>query len=249
MLKPDPNYGGGVFRRRLRLAVVAREVEVDLEDGNHAFRLTLRHDGERVTAIEPTYIRHPFTTCPGSAAFLTALVGRPLDEPPDERRLPERRHSCTHVTDMARLALDHAREVGLQRLYDIAVDDERDGHSHARITCNGQPVHAWIIARQLITAPVELAGRPLMQGFHAWAREAFSGLALEAAIALQRGCFVAQTRRYTLTPVREHPAIGDGMPDGVCYSYSTPVVQRAERIEGSKRDFTHNADALLRFER
>ncbi len=247
MLIPDSNYGRGVFRRRLRLGVAARETRVDLEDGNHAFRLVLRHDGERITAIEPTYVRHPFTTCPGSARFLTDLVGRPLDDNPEERRLPERRHSCTHVTDMARLALDHVRDAGLRRLYDIEVDDECEGRSSTRITCDGQLVHEWIISRQAIVGPEELAGRPMMQGFHAWVRQEFTDLALEAAIALQRGWFVGQTRRYIMTPVRDHPATGDGMPDGVCYSYSEPVVRNAERIEGSKRDFTHDADALLRF--
>lgn len=249
MLTPDPDYGSGVFRRRLRLNVATREVHVELEDGNHAFRLALRHDGERITAIEPAYVRHPFTTCPGSAGFLTALVGRPLDDRPEDRRLPDRRHSCTHVTDMARLALDHVRDAGLRRLYDIEVDDECDGRSSTRISRDGQLVHEWIISRQVIVGPEELADRPMMQGFHAWVRQAFTGLALEAAIALQRGWFVAQTRRYRMTPVHEYPAIGDGMPEGVCYSYSTPAVQRAERIEGSKRDFTHRANALLRFDR
>jgi hypothetical protein len=71
----------------------------------------------------------------------------------------------------------------------------------------------------------------------------------EAAFMLQRGYFVAQARRYDTSPEREHPAIRDGMPDGVCYSYSTPAVQRAQRMEGSKRDFTNDPEALLRFER
>jgi len=249
MLRPNPNYGDGTFRRRVRLRVAARRVDVDLEDSNHAFRLVLTHDGERITAIEPEFVRHPFTTCPESGPYMAALAGRPLEGAPDVRRALATRVSCTHVTDMAGLALAHVGEHGLERLYDIAVDDERDGRTQARITCDGQVVHGWTVARHAVVAPDAHAGRPLLKGFHAWARDAFSGTRLEAAFALQRGYFVAQARRYDTTPEREHPASGDGLPDGVCYSYSTPAVQRALRIDGSKRDFGNDADALLLFRR
>jgi len=249
MLEPNPNYGGGIFRRRVRLRVAAREAHVDLEDSNHAFRLVPRHDGERITAIESDFVRHPFTTCPESGRSLERLVGGPLDGTLEVRRVLETRSNCTHLTDMAALALAHVRRNGFERLYDIAVDDERDGRTRARIAGDGQPMHDWIIARHAIIEPQALAGRPMMQGFHAWARTAFAGVPLEAALTLQRGYFVAQARRYSSSPEREHPAIGDGMPDGVCYSYSAPVVQLAQRIEASRRDFTDDADALLRFRR
>jgi hypothetical protein len=209
----------------------------------------LRHDGKRVTAIEPMAVRHPFTTCPEAARSLQGFVGQPLDGTLDTRRLLEPRVSCTHLTDMTGLAVAHAGDDSLTRLYDIAVDDERAGLARARIACDGAAVHDWAIARHAIVEPGVLAGRPMMQGFYAWASSTFSGLALEAALMLQRGYFVAQSRRYVTTPEREHPAVSDGLPEGVCYSYSTPALQRARRIEGSKRDFTNDADALLRFER
>ncbi|MGD9598344.1 MAG: DUF2889 domain-containing protein [Steroidobacteraceae bacterium] len=248
MLPPNPDFGTGLFRRRVRLRVAAHAAHVDLEDGVHAFRVSLRHDGARITAIEPTYVRHPFTTCPESASHLLAYVGRPLASIPDLRRALEKRHSCTHVTDMTALALAHVGEEGLTRLYDIVVDDEREGRTRARISSDGRAVHDWTLAHHLLVEPRVLVGRPVMQGFHAWASETFAGSAFEAALMLQRGYFVAQTRRFVITPVKAHPAIGDGMPDGVCYSYSTPVVQRAERIDGNRRDFTHDPDAMLRFD-
>ena len=249
MAEPNPNYGDGVFRRRVRIRVTSRQVHVDLEDSNHAFRLVLRHDGERVTAIEPEFVRHPFTTCPESGRYLAGFVGLPLHQVPDVRRALETRSSCTHVTDMTALALAHVGEQGLERVYDAEVDDERDGRTRARIICDGQAVHDWMVAGHAVVAPDVFAGRPMMRGFHAWAHEAFSGMEQEAAFMLQRGYFVAQARRYDTSPEREHPAIRDGMPDGVCYSYSTPAVQRAQRMEGSKRDFTNDPEALLRFER
>lgn len=249
MLGPNPQYGTGVFRRRVRIRAAARQVDVEIEDSNHAFRLVLRHDRAHVTALEPDYVRYPFTTCPGSADGLARLVGLPLDEAPDVRRRLETRSNCTHLVDMTALALAHVRDDGLQRLYDIAVDDEREGRTRARIACDGEPVHDWTVMRHAITEPAALAGRPMMQGFHAWARETFTGMPLEAAFALQRGYFVAQARRYDTSPERDHPALGDDMPDGVCHSYSAPVVQHALRIEGSKRDFTRSGADLLRFRR
>ncbi len=233
----------------MRVRVAARRVDVDLEDSNHAFRLVLRHDGACISAFEPDFVRHPFTTCPESGNCLQALVGQRLDGTPEVRAMIETRVSCTHLTDMAGLALSHVREDGLVRLYDIAVDDEREGRTRARVDCDGRKVHDWVCSRHAIVEPAAHAGQPMMRGFHAWTQAAFSGVAFEAALMLQRGYFVAQSRRYLMEPARDHPAIGDGLPDGVCYSYSAPAVQRAQRIEGSKRDLTHDADALLRFRR
>ncbi|HVN42278.1 MAG TPA: DUF2889 domain-containing protein [Steroidobacteraceae bacterium] len=247
MLKPDPAYGHGIFRRGVRLAVASGEVKVDLEDGNHAFRMVLRHDGSRITAIDTEAVRHPFTTCPEAGKSVQVLVGRPLEAVREVRRLIETPTGCTHLTDMAGLAIAHVKEPGLRRLYEIAVDDECDARTRARIGCDGQPIHDWTIVRHLICEPKPLAGRPLMKGFHAWAATEFLGLALEAATMLQRGYFVAQSRRYSASPASEHPAISDAMPEGVCYSYTTPAVQRAQRIDGSRRDFTNDTDALLRF--
>lgn len=248
MLGPNPDYGSGVFRRRLRLVVSTRRIDVDLEDSNHAFRLTLRHDGERIMVVEPDYVRHPFTTCPESRRFLSRLAGRPLAGT-DARRVIETREACTHLMDMTSMALAHWHEDGLRRLYDLAVEDERDDRTLARISCDGAPVHEWVVVRHAIVEPHDLAARPVMKGFHGWASVTFAGMAFEAAMALQRGYFVAQARRFTTDPERDHPAIGDGMPDGVCYSYSRPAVQRALRIAGSKREFGSNPEGLLTFRR
>jgi hypothetical protein len=249
MLRPNPDYGTATFRRGLRLAVDVRVVRIDLEDSNHAFRLVLRHDGSRIASIEPEFVRHPFTTCPEAGRILGQLVGRALDGMLDVRRLLDARDTCTHLVDMTAIALAHVHEPGLTRLYEVAVEDERDGNTRARVNCDGEPVHDWIVVGHALSHPANFAGQPLMHGFPAWARSAFSGMPLEAAFALQRGYFVAQARRYDTSPEQEHPAIGDGLPDGVCYSYSTPAVVRAQRIEGSKRDFTNASEAVLRFER
>ncbi|QDX81199.1 hypothetical protein B9N43_08080 [Denitratisoma sp. DHT3] len=248
MPNPNPHYGSGVFRRRLRLDAGSDQVRVELEDCNHAFRLTLRHDGERVTAVEPEAVRHPFTTCPEALAVIGRVVGHRLTDGAQslrQRLVPG--DNCTHLFDMTVLALAHVDDAGLTRLYEIAVDDERDGVTAARIDCDGRTVHEWRVRAHVIEQPEALAGRPFMRGFFAWASQTFAGMALEAATALQRGYFVAQARRSVSLPVEQHPATADGMPDGVCYSYNSGIVQRALRITGSVRDYSAGPEGLLDF--
>ena len=74
----NAHFGEGIFRRRLRLIAEAGQVRAGLEDTNHAMRLVLRHDGERVTDVEPRMTRIPVSTCPGAAGPLRAFVGLPL---------------------------------------------------------------------------------------------------------------------------------------------------------------------------
>ena len=75
----------------------------------------------------------------------------------------------------------------------------------------------------------------------------YEDMPLEAAVALQRGYFVAQSRRVARLPYQEWPAGADNMPDGTCYSYNHDVVARALRIEGTVWDLTDKPELLLRF--
>ncbi|MBI4985113.1 MAG: DUF2889 domain-containing protein [Rhodocyclales bacterium] len=246
--KLNPNYGTGVFRRRLRFSVGVGVVAVDMEDGNHAFRLRLLHDGQRVVDIAAEAIRYPYATCPETMAQLRELVGQPLVDVALLRKLLVPRRNCTHLTDLALLAAKHAIEAGLQRQYDIAVDDEKDGITRARVECAGRLVHDWQIADYVITAPAAFAGKPMMRGFYGWAAAAFGGMEVEAAVALQRGFFVAQSRRYLVEPYEDYPANVELVMEGSCYSYSNGVMERALRNPGSIRDFTHAEHLLLKFQ-
>lgn len=248
MGKPNPSYGSGVFRRRLRWRAMVRKVEVELEDNNHGFRLCLHHDGCRITDIAVDPVRYPFTTCPEASRALERIIGVTLVDAVRLREWLPGGENCTHLVDMALIAAAHAEEVGFERLYDIAVTDERAGVTHARIECDGELLHEWLVRANLIESPLTLAGRPLMRGFYVWAVQAFGGgKALEAAQALQRGFFVAQARRYSYVPVERYPAITDGMPTGSCYSYNTGAVERALRICGSVRDYSDGSERLLHF--
>lgn len=244
----NPDYGRGAFRRALRLRVAAERIQVELEDANHAFRLCLTHDGRHITGVAAETLRYPFVTCSEAGGPLRRIVSCPLDA--DAARLRSsfpQSENCTHLHDMSLLGLAHAREVGLDRLYEVTVLDERDGLTEASITCDGTTVHEWTVRDHAVAAPQAHAGRPLMRGFYAWVARSYSGLALEAAVALQRGYFVAQSRRYRSWPAADYPARANHMPDGTCYSYNHAVVDRALRVEGTVWDLTHRRDHLLQF--
>ena len=246
---PNPQYGTGIFRRRLRWRAEEGRVEVELEDSNHGFCLTLHHAAGRITAIDARPVRHPFTTCPEAVANVQRIVGLSFaDTAALRERLPQA-DNCTHLVDMVLLAAGHAAGAGQTgwRLYDIAVVDEREGITQASIQCDGQPVHDWAIRAHVIEAPAVLAGRPAMRGFYAWATQTWTDMPFEAAQLLQRGYFVAQARRWTYEPVEQNPGITDGMPHNVCYSYNLGAVERALRIRGSVRNYSASAEPLLQF--
>ncbi len=259
MAKPNPLYGTGIFRRRIHLRADGNTVAVELEDGNHGFRIVLRHDGEQVSGIDVDAVRHPFNTCPEAVGPLQRIVGQRLDisaQALRDRLVPG--DNCTHMFDMAALAIAHAGCSGTELEYDMAVEDEvstdeaagdeRERASSVSIACNGRSVHAWQVRAHHIVAPSTLAGMPMMRGFHAWASRQFAGAELEAATALQRAYFVAQSRRFNFDPPAANPGIGDGMPQGSCYSYNHGAVERAVRSTNTVRDFTKAPEKLLRFE-
>jgi hypothetical protein len=248
MGSPNPAYGSGIFRRRLHWRAAQGLVEVELEDSNHGFRLQLRHDGKQIVDVAVEPVRYPFTTCPEAVQSVRRIIGLPLVDSAAalrERLVPS--ENCTHIIDMSLLAVAHANDIIQERFYDIAVADERDGVTQARIDCDGLRVHTWSASEHVLTAPAELAGKPVMRGFYAWAVKVFTGMPLEAAQLLQRGYFVAQARRYSYLPIEANPAISDGMPVGSCYSYNTGAVERALRIQGSVRDYSHSSERLLQF--
>src|SRR4051812_30672376 len=103
-------YGTGVYRRRITLdAPAPGQVTAELEDDFHHFRVLLGHDGSVVTAVAGEAVRFPWTTCPSAASQLRGLVGTPLPTTASAIAavLPAR-ENCTHLYDLAGLALAHA---------------------------------------------------------------------------------------------------------------------------------------------
>lgn len=246
----NPDYGHGAFRRRIRLYNEVGQVGAELEDCNHGFRLIIKHQQQRINAIEVEALRFPLSSCPGAIKPLQALVGCQLDSSAATfKQASQPRSNCTHLYDLALLAVNHAQRNEVERIYDVEVPDSMNAQQSMSVFRNGEKVHHWQIDQQMIIEPSEFRAKPIMQGFSKWSQQHFSDAEqLEAAQVLQRGYFVARARRVELNNRGGEPAINDSMMIGACYSYSPEVVEQALRLAGTVRDFSDCPEQLLKFQ-
>lgn len=246
---PNPDYGSGVFRRRIRLTQSDTEVLVELEDCSHAMRLSLSHDHQSIISVEGDVIRAPVTSCSSAPEKLASFIGLPLYQDLDHYRseTPQNIH-CTHLYDMALLAVTHSQSTIATRQFDVTIHDEQEGIIDADICLDGRQIHHWLLENGQIAAPTAHAGQSVFKGFIAWAKNEFSGVNLSCAFALQRGLMVAGARRWDMYSVAGQPADTFGPSPGVCYSYSEGRDKHAVRSENPTRDFTDCPEQLLKFQ-
>lgn len=248
----NPNYGQGCYRRRIRLFSEPGRVYAELEDTNHGFRCTISHDGEKVTDIHSETLRIPFDTCPGAVTPLRKLIGLPLcDDVQALIPLTDAPSNCTHLLDLALLAIRHSKRTQQELIYDICVADQLDDVSPAaaEVYANGVLIHRWQTLHWEITGPEALQGKVLYKGFSKWASEQFNGDQREAAFVLQKGYFVASARRYNIDAQAGQPANAHrDVMLGVCFSYSAPQIDVARRTANSTRDFSNAPERLLKFQ-
>jgi len=232
----NPEYGLGIYRRRLNFVADARSMTAQVDDTHHSYWLLLEHDAVRVTNVEAGFMRAPNTTCPGVTAGLAALIGLPVDTTASEAlaRLP-RSASCTHLSDLFCWTL---AQIGQTALWEISIPDQLSAPVWFEVARNKVIGHRWQVANRHIVAPVALRGRPLMQGFMAWARSEFGGEDLIAATMLQRGLLVARGREHIVDQGDPTPlARAEGMA-GSCWSYSGDRLSHATGTLNYVRDFT-----------
>lgn len=236
---PNPDYGRGATRRRIRLAAEPGVAQGRLIDTFHEMTVRLEHDAGRVTAIEGASLRIPQTNCPGAVAVLQELVGLPLATPAAEIYAGGRaRRHCTHLLDLAVLVLAQAARGEAHRVYDAVVPDETDAPIDIEVCRDDEPVHRWRVRGGAILAPVELAGRAMGRGFAAWSSAQFSGDALEAAGVLSRTWFIARGRTLDIGRwVGQPTAINRAQRDS-CYGYASVRADDGRFLGDTLRDFS-----------
>ncbi|KCZ94268.1 DUF2889 domain-containing protein [Hyphomonas johnsonii] len=245
---------GGCFRRKIDLRTEADGAVVGwLEDDFHHVGLTLEHDGGRISAIRVISERLPFSSCPFAAANLQALVGQRMSTRcTDIGALVQMRQQCTHMFDLAGLAMAHcARNIG-HRHYEAVIPD-RDivaweagkrrllGPGKAWLLCNGEEVLHWQLDRRQITGPENWAGQPLVEGFRA-RTETMSLDEAEAASVLRRAIMVSSGR--TLDPDLFTRASERGQ-SGVCYTFLKENRDAALRMFGSTLNYETTGETML----
>ena len=235
----------GIYRRRLRIVTGPGWARADLEDDPHRYGVEIRHDGERVTAIEGITIRTPWTLCVPAAHQLKRLVGMKLT--PDATAIF--RHTpageqCTHMFDTAGLAIAHAARGTARRQYDIEAPWWKlEGPRELRLSRDGRELLHWTVEGQNILAPEPYAGRS-WQKMLPWARATFSDAdELEAIVVLRRAVMISGSRTVTLDPLEN--AAQTGHVNGSCFVFRSGIAEHALRMPNSTRDFTDTPDALL----
>ena len=222
------------FRRRIVVEPREGAVLAMLEDDIHCLAVVLRHDGARVTSVEPQFDRLPWTTCPGAMAKLVeTFAGLPLSEVTARR---DKKQNCTHFHDMAVLAAAHAGDRG-GVVFDIVATDAVDDLRSLEIRRDGAVVHRWTERGGRLSEPAEVAGKTLFT-LRDWIGT-LAGVEQEAARLLQWAAIVAHGRTM---PLEEQSVASDISPN--CYTFQPERAVHAIRI-GELRDFSLGAPEPL----
>ena len=216
------------YRRCLRVTPALDRVVSELEDDYHCMKVTVHHDGEVATAIEPDLMRAPWTTCPGAAAVLEqTFTGVALKAFADRG---EKRANCTHLHDLAVLAAAHAFDPE-PLVYDILVSDPIEGRRRAELRRDGRSVLSWVHAEGRIVEPAHLAHITL-DNMRPWI-DSLDPRQREPARLLRWGTMLANGRTIPM----ERQSDASQMRAGSCYTFQPHRMNQAKRV-GALRDFS-----------
>lgn len=224
------------FCRSIEITADDRSASTEVEDDFHHFMVTLEHARGVVTAIGHRAIRYPWSLCPAAGNQLQALVGLPLDG--DLRTVLAQgdiRANCTHMFDLACLAVTAAARGLARRRYDMAVEVLTPVQRAATLARDDGFRLAWTIEGTEIADPAPFAGIGLKRGFVDWAADTLARDEAEAAILLRRAVFLSGGLRRDLDEA-ENAAQGARTMGG-CFVMREGIAEHALRIKGATRDF------------
>jgi hypothetical protein len=230
------------FRRAIWVRGAGGRVEADLEDDFHSFGVTLHHDGQVVRRVEARATRYPWATCLAAQGALAALAGATLRANPATlfQHADPRAH-CTHLFELAALALAQAARGDGERLFEAEVSDPDGEACLARLFRDGSLALAWRLAGDVIEAPSLYAGEPLAS-FSSKRLANLDPEQAEALLILRRVTQTARGRQMDVDAFATAAAMGR---PAQCYSLQPPNAVRALRVAGSIRDWP-NRGALRR---
>jgi len=236
------------FRRRVGIHstgdTTRGEVRACLEDDFHHFRVRMVHVNGTVQQAEGWALRHPYSTCPFAANQLALLVNAPLNGPAQSvMRVTDPSEQCTHLIELAGLAIAAAARSIAQRWYDIAVPRRAAGRTLATLDRDGHRVLAWELVDTTITAPAPFQSVSLHKGMAAWALANLSEDEAEAALVLRRCALISLGRAINLD------AQVHAEPTGRCFVQQPERAPKGLRIAGSIIDFSQAAKDLCATDR
>lgn len=217
------------LHRIILIRPTGSRIEGELIDNVHQFCVSMLHDGDRIQSVEARAVRFPWTSCPAGLDRLKALVGTPLRQD-NERSMPiDKAQQCTHLYDLAKLAISHAFDGGSLR-YDIRVDAQHDGDgAEGEICRDGSTILRWSVRNGRIISDGPFQGHATT-GKAEWpAAVANDPAIVEAAILLRRGLLVFFGRRRSKGTVH---ATQLPYMDGACLTFQPGVMEGAIRPPG-----------------
>lgn len=240
----------GIYRRRILLRGSPGVVRADFEDDPHRHSVEIHHDGRRVTAVKGEALRVPWTACAGATSVIGRLAGMPLS--PDPLAVYEytaSREQCTHLFDIAGLAVAHAARGTTERHYDVEIPLwSADGPKTATLRRDGQVVLEWTLDFDLrgstITGPAKFAGQAIRRLVEFARRHCTDPDEFEAVTILRRAVHIGGSRFADLDLHESPHAFAANLP-GACYVFRRQGPLDARRVRESTRDFTYAPDEML----
>jgi Protein of unknown function (DUF2889) len=237
-----------IFRRRIGIHstgdVKRGEVRASLEDDFHHFRVSVAHADGKVQRVDGQAVRHPYSTCPLAANQLSRLVDAPLNGLAHAvMRVTNPTEQCTHLIELAGLAIAAAARSISQRWYDIAVPGRVAGRTLATLDKDGTRMLAWELLDTTILGPEPFQGVSLREGMAAWALRHLLEEEAEAALILRRCALISLGRAKNLD------AQVHAEPTGRCFVQQPERAALGLRRVGSIVDFTAAAGDLCATDR
>ncbi|SDG56696.1 DUF2889 domain-containing protein [Pseudomonas abietaniphila] len=228
-----------MFRRRVVIVssgqIEGGEVRAALEDDFHHFRVSLRHEHGVLSQVTGQALRFPYSACPEAIEPLHALSGMVLSPIAHSvTRETDARHQCTHLLDLAGLAVAAALRPAQVRRYDIQVPMRLEGRTQAMLQLNGQPLLEWQVKGAIIEDPQPFSGVNIREGMARWALNTLTPDLAEAALLLRRCTMISIGKTHDLDS-QIHASSTDR-----CFSQQTIRAPYALRIKGSTWDIASN---------
>jgi hypothetical protein len=237
-----------IFRRRIGITSQATgssgEARAALEDDFHHFRVRIAHERGHVVQAQGWAVRHPYSTCPLAAGQLSRLIGMQLESAANSvARIAEPREQCTHLLDLAGLAIAAAANLVGQRWYDAAVPRRIEGRTRATLHRDRVPMLVWDLQDTTIQKPVAYQDVSLREGMSSWAQGTLTPQEAEAALVLRRCALISLGRTKDLD------AQIHAEPTGRCFVQQPQRAVLGRRMVGSMLDFTDRAGVLCEADR
>ncbi len=190
--------------------------------------VALEHDGEVITRVVPQMDRWPWLNCPGAKAVVErTFAGKPIRsaDPRESKRL-----NCTHLYDLAELAVRHAFDEK-PTVYDIAVSDPVDGRNRAEFRKNGELKLAYELVSDVVQTPNAAKGLHLLK-LRDWTMS-LSGDEREWARILQWVSLIAHSRQMEW----DLGSLPDPQMKASCFNYQPESRASTYRV-GPRHDFS-----------